>query len=335
MWCRSAVNRNFLSFPAACRTRSSALGASFRLGVRDAFCCGRFPLASPLPSIPSATGCPVLFGDFSGTTGLSDFPDPFVIGVRPWTSRRVPRQLRPWADLGSPGSHARCLRTCTVSLTARDSGTPRDIGAPDGAFRFSLQRRRPGVSFLRGCIPGPHVPLSTLRRRSCERLRMTRGRCGSLIHIRMTFAFTTPRRFNRRTRRNVMKIKVTSVYVDDQDKALRFYTEVLGFAKKTDFSQGPYRWLTVASPEEPDGTELQLALNSNPAAKAYQQAIFQQRQPAAMFFTDDVKGDYERIKARGAEFTMPPTDVTGSTIAMLNDTCGNLIQLTQLARHSR
>jgi predicted enzyme related to lactoylglutathione lyase len=115
-----------------------------------------------------------------------------------------------------------------------------------------------------------------------------------------------------------MKIKVTSLYVDDQNKALRFYTEVLGFAKKTDFSQGPYRWLTVASPEEQDGTELQLALNNN---------------PAAMFFTDDVKGDYERIKARGAEFTMPPTDVTGSTIAMLNDTCGNLIQLTQLARY--
>ena len=128
-----------------------------------------------------------------------------------------------------------------------------------------------------------------------------------------------------------MKIKVTSVYVDDQEKALRFYTEVLGFAKKADFSQGPFRWLTVASPEEPDGTELQLALNNNPAAKDYQQAIFQQGQPAAMFFTDNVKGDYERIKSRGAEFTMPPTDVTGSTIAMLKDTCGNLIQLTQLA----
>ena len=115
-----------------------------------------------------------------------------------------------------------------------------------------------------------------------------------------------------------MKIKLTSVYVDDQDKALRFYTEVLGFAKKADFSKGPFRWLTVASPEEPDGTELQLALNNNPAAKAYQQAMFQQGQPAAMFYTDDVKGDYERIKARGAEFTMPPTDVTASTIAMLN-----------------
>ena len=130
-----------------------------------------------------------------------------------------------------------------------------------------------------------------------------------------------------------MKIKVTTLYVDDQGKALHFYTEVLGFAKKVDFSQGPYRWLTVASPEEPNGTELQLALNSNPAAKAYQQAMFQQSQPAAMFFTDDIKGDFERIKARGAEFTMPPTDVTASTIAMLKDTCGNIIQLTQLKRY--
>ena len=128
-----------------------------------------------------------------------------------------------------------------------------------------------------------------------------------------------------------MKIKVTSLYVNDQEKALHFYTDVLGFAKKNDFSQGPYRWLTVASPEEPDGTELQLALNNNPAAKAYQQAIFQQNQPAIMFFTDDVKGDYERIKAGGADFSMPPTDVTGSTIAQLNDTCGNLVQITQLA----
>jgi predicted enzyme related to lactoylglutathione lyase len=129
-----------------------------------------------------------------------------------------------------------------------------------------------------------------------------------------------------------MKIKLTSVYVDDQEKALHFYTEVLGFVKKTDFSQGSYRWLTVASPEDPGGTELQLALNDNPAAKAYQQAMFQQRQPAAMFFTDDVQADYERIKRRGTEFTMPPTDVTASRIAVLNDTCGNFIQVTQLMR---
>ena len=129
-----------------------------------------------------------------------------------------------------------------------------------------------------------------------------------------------------------MKIRLTSVYVDDQEKALRFYTEVMGFTAKADVSNGPFRWLTVASPEELDGTELQLALNDNPAAKAYQQAIFQQGQPAAMFYTDDVTAEYERIKARGAEFTMPPTAVTGSTIDMLNDTCGNLIQITQLPR---
>ena len=129
-----------------------------------------------------------------------------------------------------------------------------------------------------------------------------------------------------------MKIKLTSVYVDDQEKALRFYTEVLGFVKKADFSQGPFRWLTVVSPEDPDGTELQLALNGNPAAKAYQQAMFQQGQPAAMFFTNDLQADYELMKARGAEFTMPPTDVTGSKIAMLNDTRGNFIQVTQLLR---
>ena len=129
-----------------------------------------------------------------------------------------------------------------------------------------------------------------------------------------------------------MKIRLTSVYIADQEKALLFYTDVLGFVKKTDFSQGPYRWLTVASTEDPDGTELQLALNSNPAARAYQQAMLQQGQPAAMFFTDDVQADYERMKSRGAEFTKPPTDVTGSRIAMLNDTCGNLIQITQLLR---
>jgi predicted enzyme related to lactoylglutathione lyase len=129
-----------------------------------------------------------------------------------------------------------------------------------------------------------------------------------------------------------MKIKLTSVYVDDQEKALRFYTEMMGFVKKSDFSNGPYRWLTVASAEDPNGTELQLALNNNPAAKTYQQALAQQSQPAAMFFTDDLQSDYERMKARGATFTMPPTDVTASKIAMVNDTCGNLIQVTQLMR---
>lgn len=129
-----------------------------------------------------------------------------------------------------------------------------------------------------------------------------------------------------------MKIKLTTIYVDDQEKALRVYTDVLGFARKADFSNGSYRWLTVAAPDDPDGTELQLALNDNPAAKAYQQALFQQGQPAVMFFTDDIKGDHERIAARGGDFTMAPTEVTGSTIAKLNDGCGNLVQITQLAR---
>jgi predicted enzyme related to lactoylglutathione lyase len=131
-----------------------------------------------------------------------------------------------------------------------------------------------------------------------------------------------------------VKIKLTSVYVDDQDKALRFYTDVLGFVKKADFTQGPFRWLTVGSPEEPDGAELQLALNDNPAAKAYQQARFDQSQPAAMLFTDDVQREYERMQPLGANFTMPPTKVTGSTIAMVNDTCGNLIQIVALDRWS-
>jgi predicted enzyme related to lactoylglutathione lyase len=129
-----------------------------------------------------------------------------------------------------------------------------------------------------------------------------------------------------------MKIGVTSIYVDDQEKALRTYTDVLGFVKKADVKQGPYRWLTVAPAEEPDGVELQLAPNDDPAAKAYQQAIFEQGQPAAMFYVDDVQREYDRMTAAGAAFTMPPTKVTGSTIAMLNDTVGNLIQIAALDR---
>jgi predicted enzyme related to lactoylglutathione lyase len=140
------------------------------------------------------------------------------------------------------------------------------------------------------------------------------------------------RRKKREAEGDDVRIRLTSLYVDDQDKALRFYTQVLGFAKKGDFSQGSYRWLTVTAPEDPDGTELQLSLNSNLVAKQYQEGLFQQGQPAAMFFTDDVQAEYERMQALGAEFTMPPTDVTASKIAMLKDTCGNLIQVTELKR---
>lgn len=127
-----------------------------------------------------------------------------------------------------------------------------------------------------------------------------------------------------------MKIKITSIYVNDQEKALRFYTEVLGFVKKADFTQGPFRWLTVASPGEKDGTELQLALDDDPAARSYQQAMLEQGKPAAMFYVDNVQKEFDRMNPLGAKFTMPPTKVTGSTIAMLNDTVGNLIQIVTL-----
>lgn len=129
-----------------------------------------------------------------------------------------------------------------------------------------------------------------------------------------------------------MKIKLTTVYVDDQERALRFYTEVLGFAKKADFSQGPFRWLTVTAPDDPDGVELQLAKDDDPAGRAFQQAKLAAGQPVLNLYTDDLAGDHERLVARGAAFTMAPSDVTASKIAQLPDTCGNLIQLTQLAR---
>src|ERR1700694_5766421 len=97
----------------------------------------------------------------------------------------------------------------------------------------------------------------------------------------------------------MLKIKITTVFVDDQDKALRFYTDVLGFVKKTDFGAGGYRWLTVASPEQPDGTELHLESNADPAAKTFQQALFQQSKPAAMFYVADVQREYEGVKRFG------------------------------------
>jgi predicted enzyme related to lactoylglutathione lyase len=127
-----------------------------------------------------------------------------------------------------------------------------------------------------------------------------------------------------------MRIKWTTLYVDDQEKALQFYTDTLGFRKKTDFSQGNYRWLTVASPEDPDGVELVLQSNANPAGKAYQEALRRQSQPAAQFLVSDVQAEHDRLAAKSVKFTMPVTSTTGSIIAVLDDTCGNLIQLTHL-----
>jgi predicted enzyme related to lactoylglutathione lyase len=127
-----------------------------------------------------------------------------------------------------------------------------------------------------------------------------------------------------------MRIKWTTLYVDDQAKALQFYTDKLGFQKKTDFSQGNYRWLTVASPEDPEGVELVLESNANPAGKAYQEALRGQGRPAAQFLVNDVQAEHDRLAAKGVKFTMPVTPTTGSVIAVLDDTCGNLIQLVKL-----
>ncbi len=126
-----------------------------------------------------------------------------------------------------------------------------------------------------------------------------------------------------------MKIKLAGIIVDDQEKALRFYTEVLGFAKKTDIPAGPYRWLTVVSPDEPEGAELVLEPNANPASKTYQEALLEQGIPLTALEVEDVQAEYERLVAAGVVFKSEPTDVGSTVIAMFEDTCGNLIQIYQ------
>lgn len=124
-----------------------------------------------------------------------------------------------------------------------------------------------------------------------------------------------------------MRIKLTSIMVDDQDKALKFYTEVLGFLKKNEFPAGEYKWLTVVSPESPKDVELSLEPNANPAGKAFQQAMFAQKIPVAAFEVSDIAGEYERLKKRGVAFVSEPTQMGPVTIAIFSDTCGNLIQM--------
>lgn len=126
-----------------------------------------------------------------------------------------------------------------------------------------------------------------------------------------------------------MRIKLTSLMVDDQDKALKFYTDVLGFRKKHEIPMGPYRWLTVVSPEGPDDIELSLEPNVNPAAKTFQQAMFAQSVPMASFEVSDMQADYARLTGLGVVFTMEPTKAGPVTIAVFSDTCGNLIQMHQ------
>jgi predicted enzyme related to lactoylglutathione lyase len=128
-----------------------------------------------------------------------------------------------------------------------------------------------------------------------------------------------------------MRIKWTAIYVDDQEKALKFYTEKLGFQKKSDFSNGNYRWLTITSSEEPDGVELQLESTANTVGKSYQQGLHGKNLPAMNFLVKDVQAEHDRLAAAGVTFTKPVTNTTGSVIAVLDDTCGNLIQLTHLS----
>jgi predicted enzyme related to lactoylglutathione lyase len=127
-----------------------------------------------------------------------------------------------------------------------------------------------------------------------------------------------------------MQIKLTAVFVNDQNRALDFYTKTLGFSKKMDIPAGNYRWLTVVSFEDPNGVQLVLEPNANPASKTYQESIFKQNIPATMFFVDDIQKEYQRLKKLGVRFTKEPTKTTGSTIAVFDDTCGNLIQITKL-----
>ena len=126
-----------------------------------------------------------------------------------------------------------------------------------------------------------------------------------------------------------LEIRLASVFVDDQDKAVKFYTEVLGFVTKTDVPVGGYRWLTVVSPDNPDGTELLLEPNANEAAKTFQKAIYDQGIPATAFFVDDIEAEYERLVNGGVKFTVKPTVAGTVTIAIFDDTCGNLIQIVQ------
>ena len=125
-----------------------------------------------------------------------------------------------------------------------------------------------------------------------------------------------------------MRITVTSIHVNDQEKALAFYTGVLGFVKKTEFAAGEFRWLTVVSPEAPDGVELSLEPNDNPAAGAYQQALHEQGIPCQSFAVDDVQAEYERLTGLGVAFTVEPVREGPVSAAVFDDTCGNLVQIT-------
>ncbi|MDQ7095709.1 VOC family protein [Desulfosporosinus sp. PR] len=126
-----------------------------------------------------------------------------------------------------------------------------------------------------------------------------------------------------------MKIIVTSIFVQDQDKALEFYSEKLGFVKKEDVPVGEFRWITLVSPDDQEGTELLLEPNNHPAAKEYQEKLFADGIPATMFGVADIRKEYKRLRKKGVTFTVKPTEMGEVTIAVFDDTCGNLIQIIQ------
>ena len=126
-----------------------------------------------------------------------------------------------------------------------------------------------------------------------------------------------------------MRISLNSIIVQDQEQALRFYTEILGFEKKIDIPAGDHRWLTVVSPEEPEGTQLVLEPNVHPAAATYQKALFETSVPQTSFAVDDIQAATDRLKAKGVSFTMEPTDIGDAILAVFDDSCGNLIQIYQ------
>jgi len=128
-----------------------------------------------------------------------------------------------------------------------------------------------------------------------------------------------------------MRIYVTSVFVDDQAKALNFYTNVLGFQKKTDIPLGSVSWLTVVSPEQPEGTELLLEPSDHPAVRPYKNALVEDGIPATSFAVDDVQAEFDRLRSKGVRFTQEPTEMGGVTTAVFDDTCGNLIQIARVA----
>src|SRR5215467_1408631 len=183
-----------------------------------------------------------------------------------------------------------------------------------------------------GSVPNPsrpHAWAGRLPREAQEEVKLFRGK------RRVGGVEWTQARWGRLSKGledsgDALKIGLTSVFVNDQARALEFYTKVLGFVKKTDISAGQYRWLTVVSPDEPNGTQVVLEPNENPAAQTFQESIFKQGIPLTMFFVSDIQKEYQRLKGLGVKFVMEPTRTPGSTIARLDDTVGNLIQITQL-----